>query len=108
MKDFTEAEFLVLSAALRTIYQNICNNQQVNLQKLEEFADNLHQIVDRALEDPQGEHASAATEEPFEDVIALMWQIAWMLHQKGLDINSLHNLLERLRQLDGKLKKLYN
>ncbi len=44
------------------------------------------------------------TKEPFEDVLALLWQLAWIMKQKGLPINSLGELSQQLRELHKKLE----
>jgi hypothetical protein len=113
MNDFMQKDFFVISAALRAIYQDIGKEaQHVTAQELKDIADSLttvsitlNQFVDRVRANPQGEQAAMVTSEPFEDVITLMWQIAWILQQKEKDID-VNPLPDQLRQLHGQLQEL--
>ena len=114
MDEYMQADFLVLSAALRGIYLDIVEAQQIDSQELEETvirlattAETLTQFANLAGENPEGKHAWVVTTEVFEDIIALIWQIAWILHQKGLDIDTLRGLRGQLRELHAKFEELY-
>jgi hypothetical protein len=113
MDDYMQSDFLVVGTALREIYHDIRNAVQVDTQEMENIADGLaalsttlKRFVDRACKEPQSEQASMSVKEPFEDVIALSWQIAWTLHEEGLNADSLDNIRKPLRQLHEKLEEL--
>jgi hypothetical protein len=108
MKDFMQADFLVLSATLRATYQNVAV-QYVTTEEVEGVATSLisllktlNQFVSRAIADPYGEHALTVAKESFEDLIALLWQITWLLSQKDLNVDPLR---DQLRELHKQLRK---
>jgi hypothetical protein len=110
MEDFVLADFLVVSAALRAIYQDIAAEQHVDGQELKGIAASLtslsatlNQFVERDKQDTHLGSTSMVTKEPFEDVLALLWQLAWIMHQKGLPTKSLDELRRQLRELHKKL-----
>ena len=110
MNDLLLADFLVQSAALRVIYHDLVSSQYNDARELEgilagltAYSVNLNQFVDGAKNKPQSPQALMLEDEAFEDVIALMWQIAWNLQkEQTLDINPLR---EQLQQLHSKLDK---
>lgn len=113
MNDYMQSDFLVVGIALREIYYDISNAVQVDTQEMENIADGLaalsttlNQFVDHACREPQSEQATMSVKEPFEDVIALIWQVAWILHQEGLNTDSLDNIRNQLRELHEKLEEL--
>ena len=113
MNDYMQSDFLVVGAALREIYYDISQTLQVDTQEMENIADGLaalsttlNRFVDHACREPQSEQASMSVKEPFEDVIALSWQIAWTLHREGPNTDSVDDIRKQLRELHEKLEGL--
>jgi len=113
MENFVLADFLVVSAALRAIYQDIAAEQHVDGQELKgitasltSLSATLNQFVDRVNQEAHLDSVSLllVTKEPFEDVLALLWQLAWVMSEKELPINSLDELRQQLRELHKKLE----
>lgn len=101
------ADLQVTSTVLRTLYQQFYSEEVGNLIDLSEIAGSITVLVDKLIDLlSQNPQEYVEIQEIFEDVVALFWQLAWLLYANDSYNEQLLEALKGLSNIDSNSKNL--